>query len=134
MKGVYALLLSINRDISQKIGALGIINFKKGVYAYIGSAQNNLEKRLKRHFSKEKKMHWHIDYLLSSESVNAKKAFYINRNKIEECRIAKSLNSNESINHFGCSDCECSSHLFKINDESFFCKMEMKEYNKGAEN
>ncbi|MFB6215830.1 MAG: DUF123 domain-containing protein, partial [Candidatus Aenigmatarchaeota archaeon] len=44
------------------MGALGKIDFRQGVYVYVGSAMNSVEKRLERHFSDNKKMHWHIDY------------------------------------------------------------------------
>ena len=37
-----------------RIGSLGKITFKKGFYAYVGSAMNNLEKRVQRHLRKKK--------------------------------------------------------------------------------
>ncbi len=55
MKGVYCLIIKVKTDIIQKIGALGKIKFDKGIYVYVGSAQNNLKKRIKRHLSKNKK-------------------------------------------------------------------------------
>lgn len=113
MKGVYVLLIKINKNIQQKIGSLGKINFKKGLYAYVGSAQNNLEKRVKRHLSNNKKTFWHIDYLLSNKFAKVSKVFYKKANKSEECRIANKLAGNP-IQNFGSSDCNCKSHLVKI--------------------
>ena len=49
MKGIYILKIRISKNIKENIGKLGIVNFKKGIYYYIGSAQNNLEKRIKQH-------------------------------------------------------------------------------------
>ncbi|NOQ37998.1 DUF123 domain-containing protein, partial [archaeon] len=66
MKGVYVLIVKVDKDIQEKIGALGKIRFCRGTYAYVGSAQNGLEKRIARHLSKKKSLFWHIDYLLNS--------------------------------------------------------------------
>ncbi len=117
MKGVYVLLIKVNKKIQQKIGSLGKINFNKGIYAYIGSAQNNLEKRIARHKMKDKIKFWHIDYLLSNKNVKILKVFYKNSQKSEECKIARTLTKTERfIPKFGCSDCTCKSHLFEITD------------------
>ena len=35
----------------------------------IRSALNNLDKRIQRHKSNQKKMHWHIDYLLKKAKI-----------------------------------------------------------------
>jgi len=115
MKGVYCLVISLKKSIKLKIGSLGRIRFAKGTYVYVGSAQNNLRRRIKRHFAKKKKFHWHIDYLLESPAVKIRKTFYKEAKKEEECRIASLLNAKEyPIKDFGCSDCRCYSHLFKI--------------------
>ncbi len=115
MKGIYVLLIELKKEIRLKIGSLGKIKFGKGIYAYIGSAQNNLEKRIARHLSKNKKRFWHIDYLLDGESAKVLKVFYKKAKKEEECKIAKKLSKTESlIKNFGCSDCNCKSHLFRI--------------------
>ena len=45
MKGIYILLIEIDKNIKIEIGSLGKINFDKRIYFYIGSVQNNLEKR-----------------------------------------------------------------------------------------
>ena len=111
MKGVYVLLMELKTDKQIQIGKLGKLFFKKGFYAYVGSALNNLEKRIQRHLSLEKKMHWHVDYLL--KYANITDVFYKETNEKIECNVARKLaESLKGINGFGCSDCNCKSHLF----------------------
>ena len=62
-KGIYILVVSVSKDINVNVGALGSVNFEKDLYACVGSAQNNLEKRIERHLRKTKQKFWHIDYL-----------------------------------------------------------------------
>ena len=124
MKGTYCLVIELKKDSSIKTGALGRIEFKKGLYCYVGSALNNLEKRVQRHFSKKKKLHWHIDYLLMNKNTSIKKVFYKESKNKEECKIAEFVlkNSTSSIAGFGCSDCKCKSHLFIIKTCDFLEK------------
>jgi len=111
MKGTYTLLIKVPKNIEVRIGKLGKINFKKGFYAYVGSALNGLEKRIERHLRKEKKLRWHIDYLL--ENAEIAEVIYAETDSRTECNIAGKLNENlESVKKFGCSDCKCKSHLF----------------------
>ena len=115
MKGVYVLVISVSKDIRVSVGALGSVNFEKGLYAYVGSAQNNLEKRIKRHLRKVKRKFWHIDYLLENEFVGVVKVLYKEAEKSEECKIASRLGENSiPVENFGCSDCGCISHLFRL--------------------
>ncbi len=116
MKGTYCLLISVAEGISPKVGALGRISFKKGNYVYVGSAQNSIESRVARHLSYKKRIRWHIDYLLKNKNVRINKILYKGTNKKEEeCRTAKELMKNsEAIDRFGCSDCNCKSHLFRF--------------------
>lgn len=120
MKGVYVLAISINKDVNVEIGALGKLLFRKGFYAYVGSAQNNLEKRLNRHFRKAaKRKFWHIDYLLAEDSARFVKAFCKEANKPEECATAQRFSVfGFPVEGFGCSDCGCKSHLFMLGDYS----------------
>ena len=110
MKGSYILILNLENNKTIKVGKLRNIDFKKGIYVYVGSGLNSLEKRVQRHFSTQKKTHWHIDYLLAhAKIVNA---FLNPSNEKEECIIARSFDKLEKIKGFGCSDCKCDSHLF----------------------
>lgn len=111
MKGSYILQINLSENKNIKIGSLGNIFFKKGNYYYVGSALNGLEQRINRHLRSDKKMHWHIDYLLQHGDIS--NVFYKENNEKEECKIVKQFEKNlSSIPSFGCSDCKCNSHLF----------------------
>ncbi|MEM3665958.1 MAG: GIY-YIG nuclease family protein [Candidatus Bathyarchaeia archaeon] len=119
-EGVYVLVIQVSRCINVNVGALGRVKFQKGLYAYVGSAQNNLEKRVGRHFKRAKRKFWHIDYLLSCGVAKILKIFYKKAEKSEECEIAKEINRRSiSVKGFGSSDCKCKGHLFKIDDYGF---------------
>jgi Uri superfamily endonuclease len=120
LKGIYVLIIRVNKDISANIGALGRKSFAKGLYAYVGSAQTNLEQRVKRHLIREKRLFWHIDYLLENDVAETVKVLYKQGDKTEECKTATRIGENGTpIAGFGCSDCHCKSHLFQISDYKF---------------
>lgn len=120
MKGVYVLVISVGKGFRVNVGALGSIFFEKGLYAYVGSAQNGLERRVQRHLRKAKKKFWHIDYLLDDDAVRIVKVFCKEAEKSEECKIARKLSERGiAVKRFGCSDCGCVSHLFRVNDYDF---------------
>jgi Uri superfamily endonuclease len=120
MKGIYVLIIAIDNDLSVNTGTLGNLSFEKGLYAYVGSAQNNLEKRVKRHLRTEKKKFWHIDYLLDNPRARVMKVFYKKAGRSRECKIAKELTKTGfPVRGFGSSDCKCESHLIKIEDYEF---------------
>ena len=127
MKGVYSLIIQVSEPATINIGALGQVCFKKGLYAYVGSAQNNLELRIQRHLRKDKVLFWHIDYLLDNPVAKVVDVLYKDGEKSEECRMADFLlrSGCEPILKFGSSDCNCKSHLFL--GESFdFLREKMK--------
>lgn len=120
MKGVYVLVISVGKGFRVNVGVLGSIFFEKGLYAYVGSAQNGLERRVQRHLRKTKKKFWHIDYLLDDDAVRIVKVFCKEAEKSEECKIARKLSERGiAVKRFGCSDCGCVSHLFRVNDYDF---------------
>ena len=88
LAGIYVLIIQVGEDISVDVGALGERVFEKGLYAYVGSAQANLEQRVKRHLRREKKKFWHIDYLLDKPASKIIKVFYKKAGKLEECETA----------------------------------------------
>ena len=128
LKGVYLLIINIIKDIKVIIGALGKIEFEKGMYAYVGSAQKGLENRVKRHlYGLNKRNFWHIDYLLENNFTEVLDVFYRIADKPMECKMAKNLmNQGNMVRKFGCSDCNCQSHLFKINDFNIFRNLMFK--------
>ncbi|MCS7123638.1 MAG: GIY-YIG nuclease family protein [Candidatus Aenigmarchaeota archaeon] len=113
MRGSYILVIKCTKNCKVKVGSLGNIYFRKGFYFYIGSALNNIEKRIHRHLKKRKKIFWHIDYLTTNKNFKILKAIYKKSKNREECKISKILMKKfKFIKKFGCSDCKCKSHLF----------------------
>ena len=113
LKGTYCILINLKSNQALSIGKLGEIEFNKGHYIYVGSALNSLLPRIKRHLSPEKKLHWHIDYLLGCGDVEVVNVIYVVDDAKWECLLAKEIGKNAfKIEGFGCSDCKCGSHLF----------------------
>lgn len=111
LKGCYALLMKLKNDTVIEVGALGPLHFPSGHYLYIGSAQNGIEGRVRRHLRKEKKLHWHIDYFLKRANVSA--LYYKETKRSLECQLAEKLSKRfEVVPLFGSSDCKCKGHLF----------------------
>ncbi len=121
-KGIYVLILKVENDCFLRVGSLGNIKFKKGYYAYVGSALGGLRTRLKRHITKNKVLRWHIDYLLTcAEIVNI--AYIETDDKIEDDVACWFYNRFESIVKFGASDSKiCLSHLFFAKRKRDFIK------------
>jgi Uri superfamily endonuclease len=82
---------------------------------------NSLIKRIERHLSHEKKMHWHIDYLLNNKNSEIDEVLFNISTKKIECELAKIISKKgEEIPKFGSSDCNCNSHLiyFKLKKDA----------------
>ncbi|MBB6063365.1 Uri superfamily endonuclease [Thermosipho japonicus] len=117
MKGCYLLLIELPMDIEIKKW-----NLKKGTYVYVGSAMNNLEKRVSRHLSKSKKLHWHIDYLLDKSSV--KSVIMVSSNT--KCEEKISLYMSQFFTGpkgFGSSDLKVQTNLYYIDNFDKFSKI-----------
>jgi sugar fermentation stimulation protein A len=101
-----------------EVGALGSQAFLAGFYIYTGRASRSLGKRIARHRRTEKKLRWHIDYLLQQAQV-ADVGVYQGK-AAEECSIncetARVLQAMFPVKGFGSSDCRCMSHLMLIRD------------------
>jgi len=129
--GVYLLYIKTKENIEIEVGALGEIKFPAGKYFYAGTAQKNLAARIKRHYSSEKKLHWHIDYLLQKADILDDFIFEFPREG--ECFLADLLkNKGGKIKAagFGASDCSCGSHLIYFDEthkEEFFYDILKKE-------
>jgi Uri superfamily endonuclease len=133
LRGTYCLCIRNNQDQTIKIGALNDIMFKKGKYVYIGSALNSLIPRLERHLKisrgEHNITHWHIDYFLKEGTVEIDSIYTITTNEHLECIIADQLSRQaEIIPRFGCSDCKCSSHLFKVDNFNIIEKYGLKKW------
>lgn len=115
-RGAYLLLLELKKKHTVAVGSLGILNFNPGWYIYVGSAMNGLKARLARHTRKRKNKHWHIDYL--RDVADTVERLPIRASKRLECELSRTLanQSLESVPNFGCTDCDCDSHLFYQKD------------------
>jgi Uri superfamily endonuclease len=114
--GAYQLVIKIARDSRISIGALGELDFPAGYYVYTGSAMKNMEKRIERHLSSDKKLRWHIDYLLADPAASVTDVVRYYSEEKNECSvnqmIARQPYAEILIKNFGNSDCnECPSHL-----------------------
>ena len=111
--GTYALVMILESALRLQIGRLGTYDLPRGHYIYVGSALGGLAGRLRRHLRTEKRLRWHIDYLLQSATlVGIWYAFGTGR---LECTWNKLVGNLEGamrlVPGFGASDCYCPSHL-----------------------
>ena len=110
-KGTYALVLSLETEAEIAVGKFGRFAFPSGYYVYFGSARSGLRQRVQRHLRPEKRLRWHIDYLLQQARVV--EVWYIDHS--QECLWAsaarKMPQSQIPVPGFGSSDCRCPSHL-----------------------
>jgi Uri superfamily endonuclease len=111
--GVYQLHLRLFRAARIRVGKLGTFLFPAGRYVYTGSAMSGLERRLARHRRSEKKLHWHIDYLLCVASIEDVTTWPASER--QECALNRTVleqpGARVIARGFGSSDCRCSTHL-----------------------
>jgi Uri superfamily endonuclease len=109
--GSYVLLIKLSEEGGIAVGALGIITFPQGFYAYVGSAMGGLKSRINYHLREKKHPHWHIDYLLDKAQVI--QVISAPTDSRLECTLAQILAKEiDFIPGFGSSDCKCKSHLY----------------------
>lgn len=107
-----------------EVGALGTRVFSPGRYIYIGSALNGIEPRVRRHLRTNGghpgSIHWHIDYLLRVPGIVIEAVYTQATDERMECDVARAISQRgEPVRGFGCSDCQCESHLFRVDDFDF---------------
>ena len=123
--GCYSLIISLKRKKTVRVGKLGVALFPKGTYVYTGRAMGGLAARLKRHLTRKKKIHWHIDHLLKFPEARVDKVIVYPPSANQECRqnqrIAALLGATVVFKRFGASDCKsgCASHLFFFGSSGF---------------
>lgn len=114
-KGAYALAITLRIPLAFALrGRVQL--FQPGYYVYAGSAYGTggIGARLRHHFRREKKAHWHIDQLTAvADSIHA---FALEEGS--ECEIISLLGRLVGFVHpiagFGSSDCRaCPSHLLR---------------------
>lgn len=114
-KGVYALLIE-NSCCRVRVGALGVREFAPGYHIYIGSAQGSgglgrADRHVNLAFSRDRPPRWHIDHLLLDPHFRPVAVITAVTGRDCECDLAKAI-GDPSVLGFGCSDCNCPSHLF----------------------
>ncbi len=118
-RGLYVFLLRLKSPSTLTVGALGEHHFPMGWYMYTGSAQQNLQKRVERHWRLKAKRHWHFDYLstaLDSEPVGA--VVVPTTAGFTECelnrQVGNMVGNHAPVPKFGASDCHagCPAHLY----------------------
>ena len=106
----YQLAIVLTAPVNLAIGKLGRFDFPAGRYVYTGSARRNLEARIERHLRRDKKLHWHIDYLTTAAEATV---VNVDRFTQTECGLNQQTAGTILIPGFGASDCHagCGSHL-----------------------
>jgi Uri superfamily endonuclease len=115
LPGSYLLLLKLPVSAKIQVGRLGRIGYRRGWYAYAGSAfgPGGLAGRLRHHLRAVKKPHWHIDYLRTQATLM--EAWMAvgppSREHDWAGALAEAPAAGKQVLGFGCSDCRCASHL-----------------------
>lgn len=115
-KGIYILVLKLEKSQFISVGKLKRTKFQPGIYLYIGRARSGLMGRLKRHLRTEKKLFWHIDYFLQKTRIED---IWVKRNSFEECQTVGMIRGIRKdaffpLKKFGSSDCSCPGHLLHL--------------------
>ena len=118
-KGIYTLILRLDVPKDIRIGALGVISFQPGYYIYAGSALGSgglsrVARHIRFYRERYRKAKWHIDYLM--EEAVLEKTVCAETDLRLECVLASGIGG-DSVLRFGCSDCDCASHLFYRKEE-----------------
>jgi len=116
-KGSYILIVKLDEDKEIAIGSLGVLFFPAGFYAYLGSALGGFKSRISRHLRKDKRLRWHVDYLLREAEIS--NILLCETRERLECSLFRPLADElPFIAGFGSSDCGCPSHLYFAEDEN----------------
>ena len=130
-RGTYVLVLRLTHHWIVRVGSLGMVRFVRGYYTYVGSARRGMRSRVARHLAREKRKRWHIDWLTTQPGVVPIAVASTMLTGLE-CRIAATLSSRADgrVDGFGCSDCECESHLhyFSNADDLFSSLKNLRRY------
>lgn len=114
-RGSYALVIELPAACSLAAGRLAPVMLPAGLYVYCGSALGGLRARVARHLRAEKRVHWHVDYLLERGTVA--EVWIARCTERLECLLARHLAAHAegslAIPRFGASDCRCPGHLVR---------------------
>ena len=137
VRGTYCICICVEEDVDVIIGSLGLITFLRGMYIYVGSGLNSLIPRIVRHIKTSRGTHnvirWHIDYLLRNPHVSISDVYVLEKTERLECVISEEVShQGEAVKGFGCSDCRCTSHLYRVDGFEFLEKMGMRRFPIGS--
>ena len=122
LKGSYALVIRLAHGERLTVGRLGAFDFPAGYYLYLGSARNGLAGRVGRHLRRDKKLHWHIDYLTATAGVCqvwwCGEGEGAERRECEWAQAALKRGATVKAPGFGASDCRCPTHLLYLESRS----------------
>ena len=118
--GAYLLAMQFHRPVEFSFQRRNHV-LAPGFYVYSGSAYGpgGIRARLRRHFRRDKKLHWHVDRLTTiADAIHA-----IAVASGSECELVSRLTSSGSflfpLEGFGSSDCTiCRSHLLGWRDDA----------------
>jgi Uri superfamily endonuclease len=127
--GYYALFIRVGKQLAIKVKSGRVFRLKPGIYVYIGSARGpgGLRARIERHLRRNKKKHWHIDYLTTNPDVEVLTAVSLAYGEDTGVDVESGLSRHlagryEGIEGFGSTD--------KPTDKThlFYCGETMKDY------
>lgn len=123
MKGSYFLIIRMARDMNVRTKGKSF-HLRRGYYVYVGSAMNSLEKRVARHFRRDKKLHWHVDFLLNEAELLG--AYLIpSEERLEEELSKRVALLGHGVEGFGASDLKgVRTNLYHFGEENPEKKLE----------
>ena len=113
--GSYILVLRNPARQPIQIGKWRSLVFQAGFYLYTGSAfgPGGVRARLGRHLRESKSLRWHIDYLRAvTKPYGAFISYEAKRLEHLWAQQLSTMRAWSATEGFGCSDCQCRSHLF----------------------
>ena len=117
-KGAYLLMLQLDAAVELNLHKTDMTRLEAGWYIYSGSAKGpgGLRSRLRRHFRKTKKSHWHVDQL-TMQCTDIAALSVVDG---DECQFISILLKHPTFSiprkRFGSTDCrKCASHLLQFN-------------------
>lgn len=118
--GTYVLVMRLPRRRVLRIGGLGTFPLEPGWYLYAGSARGpgGVRGRVNRHLRRDKRLHWHVDYLATVADVA--EVWFTHDGEISEHDVIHMLTRMDGIQvpvrGFGSTDCRagCTAHLLHV--------------------
>lgn len=112
--GTYMLIMRASGATRVCVGAAGVVDIDPGWYLYVGSALGGLWQRVTRHLTQEKRLRWHIDYLL--QAMEIQEVWFRVGSERSECSWSRALATSSrftAVGAIGASDCACRTHVYR---------------------